>query len=202
MAHQKLKEHFHLAVEGRLKRVLVPVYLHVEAQDAVWWKKSCRKIRADLVRLLADNVQDIEAKFWDIFGSNYGSNDAGIESGIIDQKVLNLTQTVPPTRLLGSNLCIIAYSVSGNSKYSVLTLHDEKDIINESEALSDAERVEMEYQQQKKRTRINSTEFNQSGSCPLNNFLENEISSFIVSVYLFPPNAETRYPQGLLPIFA
>ena len=57
-----MREHFHLAVSGEWS-TLVPVFIHIEAADVRWWKGKHVDLKADLVRLLTDDIKAIEERW-------------------------------------------------------------------------------------------------------------------------------------------
>ena len=85
MSHRRgFREHLHLAVEGRQKKVLVPVCLHVEAQDAAWWENHKHVTKPDILTLLAENMQAIESKYWLSCGNLAGGQDTDAPAGTAD----------------------------------------------------------------------------------------------------------------------
>ena len=169
------RHHIHVAV-GREKLVLVPVYINVDASDGIWWRKNQRTIKTDLVRVIAENIRDIEGKYYDGFSAE-GDRVSG-SSSTHASMVLSFSHAPIPSRLEGSDQCIIAYAVSPNSKYSLLTLASKKsDELVVPEVLAS------------------------KGKKESSRFEESSIASFIVSCWIYPRDAETN-GRGLLPIFA
>lgn len=139
------REHLHLAVEGRQKKVLVPVCLHVEAQDAAWWGNHKHVTKPDILTLLAENMQAIESKYWLSCGNLAGGQDTDTPPGgtadsdlyVMDpsrgqaasSSSLSSASSVAaaaavgkssqvqarPTRLEGCTDCVLAYTVSSNT---------------------------------------------------------------------------------------
>jgi hypothetical protein len=169
----------HVAVEGREKRVLVPIYLHVDVSDGLWWRKKHRTIKADLVRVIAENIREIEGKYYDISAPEGDRVSAG-SSSMHSSMVLSYSHAPIPSRLEGSEQCIIAYAVSPNSKYSLLTVSSKK-----------------------KDDIVLSEEFLKKGTRESSRFEESSIASFIVSCWIYPRGGETSGSiQRILPIFA
>lgn len=158
-----MRQYIHIAVEGK-KSICVPVYIHIDSTDSEWWTKRQRSIKPEIVRILTENIKDIELKYVEFTGGASKGGATGLVNAgnpIHSSMVLSFSHAPPPSKLEGSDQCLIAYAVSPNSKYSLLTVHPDDNMLQ-----------------------------------------ENSISSFIVSCWVYPPDAEERYPHKVLPIFS
>jgi hypothetical protein len=141
----RFREHLHLAVEGRHRKVLVPLVINVEAQDAAWWGDHKRVTKREILTLLAESMQAIESKYWLSCGNQVGGQEAEAAGGDADLALYIMDPNggpassssssassvavaaaaaavgkssqvqALPTRLEGCINCILAYTVSSNT---------------------------------------------------------------------------------------
>jgi hypothetical protein len=171
-----VRDHFHFSVIGKSNRVLVPCYIHVEKEDFQWGKANSRVIKEDLIRLLLEEVQTIELAY-------YNNPEDASATDDKPHQALNLVSSYrhapPPTRLHGSDHCIIAYSTSSRKKYSLLTV-----------------------QHTPSNSASNSTSVSTSVGDGDLTYNTETLSDFIIQCWVYPMDKESRCPNNILPIFA